>query len=416
MKSVAQVLLFILFMVIPSLSLTIFRENKIFEEKDVIHPVILVPGLAASTIEAKLNKTSVIHPWLCSKTSDWYTIWLTLSELLPGFYDCFKDNIRRVFDPETGRTTNSPGVETRIPGHGNNTFEYLFDYHLSQTTYFALLVKSLTDKGYSRGISIRGAPYDLRISPYEMEEYFVNLKSLVEETYEMNGKQPVVLISHSSGCNYVLYFLRMQSQEWKDEYVKSWISLAGPFGGSVESLTAVTAGRGLDPILSKDSLRDLELTFSSFRFLLPDERVFGKDRVVLSMNGRNFSASDLPAIFNLFNDTAGEVMWRKGKDLVRDYESHPGVETHCLIGAGIPTPELISYGDNPASFPLNPNLVTGSGDGTVNAVSNTVCQKWAEISKGKKVVYQEFPGVNHLGVVKDAKVVEYMLKVIEAMN
>jgi hypothetical protein len=36
-------------------------------------PVILVPGLAGSVLQAKLHKDSA--PWLCYKNSDWFNIW-----------------------------------------------------------------------------------------------------------------------------------------------------------------------------------------------------------------------------------------------------------------------------------------------------------------------------------------------------
>ena len=52
-----------------------------------------VPGIIGNQIEAKLNKSSVPHFW-CSKNSDWYTLWLEVTELLPGEVDCFADNIK----------------------------------------------------------------------------------------------------------------------------------------------------------------------------------------------------------------------------------------------------------------------------------------------------------------------------------
>jgi len=102
-----------------------------------VHPIILVPGIAGSKIEAKLNKTSTPHPYICSKVTiislsdkrinneshlkvaDWYTLWVSPHAALPMLMDCFKDNFQRIFNHETGRTDNAPGVETRIPGFGD---------------------------------------------------------------------------------------------------------------------------------------------------------------------------------------------------------------------------------------------------------------------------------------------------------
>lgn len=47
-------------------------------------PVILVPGLAGSVLQAKLHKDTA--PWLCYKNSDWFNIWCVCFELrLPSF-------------------------------------------------------------------------------------------------------------------------------------------------------------------------------------------------------------------------------------------------------------------------------------------------------------------------------------------
>ena len=95
-----------------------FPDRSPFSQDNDKNPIILVPGLGGSQIEAKLNKTSTPHPYLCSRKSDWYQIWVSPVELFPWFIDCFKDNFRRVVDMKTGRTSNSPGVETRVAQWG----------------------------------------------------------------------------------------------------------------------------------------------------------------------------------------------------------------------------------------------------------------------------------------------------------
>ena len=52
-----------------------------------------VPGLSGSQLQGKLNRTSVPHIY-CSKVYDWYTMWLSLEELLPPADNCLIDNIR----------------------------------------------------------------------------------------------------------------------------------------------------------------------------------------------------------------------------------------------------------------------------------------------------------------------------------
>lgn len=74
--------------------------------------------------------------------------------------------MRLVYDNVTRLTSNSPGVETRIPGFGETqTIEYLDPNQIPLTGYFNIMVDYLINLGYERGRNIRGAPYDFRKSP-----------------------------------------------------------------------------------------------------------------------------------------------------------------------------------------------------------------------------------------------------------
>ncbi len=65
----------------------------------------------------------------------------------------------------------------------------------------------------------------------ELGDYFKNLTDLIEETYYMNHNLPVVLLSHSMGGPMTLFLLNPCHQAWKAKFIKSFISLAGVWGG-----------------------------------------------------------------------------------------------------------------------------------------------------------------------------------------
>ena len=71
-------------------------------------PIIIIPGTGGSRLEAKLNKPAVNH-WYCSKTSDWYTLWLSVASLLPPAINCWVDNIMLLWDPNTKLYSNNLG-------------------------------------------------------------------------------------------------------------------------------------------------------------------------------------------------------------------------------------------------------------------------------------------------------------------
>lgn len=51
--------------------------------------VLKVPGDGGSQVEAKINKTTVVH-YLCEKVStEYFNIWLNLELLVPVIIDCW---------------------------------------------------------------------------------------------------------------------------------------------------------------------------------------------------------------------------------------------------------------------------------------------------------------------------------------
>lgn len=100
----------------------------------------------------------------------------------------------------------------------------------------------------------------------EQGQYFVALKALVEDTYELNHKTPVTFIAHSLGCLYLLYFLNRQTQDWKDKYVSSFMGLGGPWGGAVKPLKVIASGDDLGiSIVSHSRMREVLRTNPSVR-------------------------------------------------------------------------------------------------------------------------------------------------------
>ena len=102
--------------------------------------------------------------YLCSKTSDWFDLWLNLEEMVPTLIDCWADNMKLKYDVKTRKTFDNDGVETRVPGFGDPMrVEYLDPSQNSHSIYFAKIAEKLVkDLGYERGKDLHGAPYDFR--------------------------------------------------------------------------------------------------------------------------------------------------------------------------------------------------------------------------------------------------------------
>ena len=88
---------------------------------------------------------------------------------------------------------------------------------------------------------------DLTLDPFRFADdnvdFFPKFKALIESTYEVNGKKRVMLLAHSLGNLYVLYFLKRMTPQWKKKYVRTYVAVSAPIGGSVKPLVLETCGK-----------------------------------------------------------------------------------------------------------------------------------------------------------------------------
>jgi len=315
--------------------------------------------------------------------------------------------MKLVYNSTTRRTQNSPGVSVRVNGFGKTeSVEYVDPAKIHGTNYFDSLVKQFVALGYERNRNIYGAPYDFRRAPNELQDYFVDLKALVEKAYEDNGKEKVVFICHSMGCLHNLFFLNMNSQAWKDKYVRSMISLSGVYGGSVKAMKAFASGDNFGVIVIPSlSLRKDVRTFPSLAYLLPSEEVWPHDKVLVKNRDKLYTVKDYRQFFTDIGYPVGYEMYLDVRNLSLPHVA-PGVEVHCLHGHKVTTIERLDYevGDFPDA---KPRIVYGDGDGTVNLISLQACVGWS-LKQDKPLYYKNFTSVDHMTILTEPQVLEYI--------
>jgi len=272
-------------------------------------------------------------------------------------------------------------------------------------------VETFVKVGYTRGKNIRGAPYDFRKAPNDNEEYFVDLAALVEETYEINGNTSSVLLCHSMGCTYSLYFLNRRSDEWKEKYIKSLVSLGAPWSGAIMAVKAYTAGDNFGVVVYSDGkLRGMERSFSSLAFLLPSAKSWPHNQSFVQNGDRSYTPSNYEDLFIDLNDAVGYQMYLNSRDLISDLK-HPGVDVHCIHGTGKDTTERLIYDKDTHKFPDNPEVVFGDGDGTVNRKSLEECIQWKD-HPVHDFGYRVFPDTGHVEMIKTDGVINHVLELV----
>ena len=136
------------------------------------------------------------------------------------------------------------------------------------------------------------------------------------------------MIAHSMGCTMGLYFLNQQTQAWKDKYIKSFVTLAGPWGGSVESLEVFAVGTDLIPgqnlPILKDAVRYVERTQPSLAWMMPSPLFFDGDVLVVTTS-YNYSTFNIGKFFKLLDVPNMAMMYEDTQGLLADLPN-PGVE------------------------------------------------------------------------------------------
>lgn len=372
-------------------------------------PVVLIPGDLGNQLEAKLDKPSVVHYICYKKTESFFTLWLNLEQLVPVAIDCWIDNIRLIYNSTTHTTSSPPGVDIRVPGFGQTySVEYLDPSKRSVGMYFFNIVQQLVELGYTRDEDIRGAPYDWRRAPNENKEYFLKLQNMIEKMTEKAGER-VVLIAHSMGNLYTLYFLNQQPQAWKDKYIKAFISLGAPWAGVAKTLRVVTSGdnNGI-PVISPLKIRSQQRSAVSTSWLLPYSHSWPKDKVLVQTPNVNYTVMDYQRLYKDLGFEDGWLMRQDTESLIFDL-TPPGVAVHCLYGSGISTAEGFQYSNK---FPdVEPNVLSGNGDGTVNLLSALRCKQWLG-KQNQNVTLFELPDTEHVAMLANFTTVTYIKKVL----
>jgi len=400
-----------------------------------VHPIILVPGDGGSQIEAKLNKSQVAHFW-CSKTSDWYDLWLNIEQMLTLLVSCWVDNVRLVYNRDTHTTSDAPGVETRIPGFGNtSSVEFIDKSMRSFSTYFAMIVAGLVPQGYVRGANIHGAPYDFRRAANEHGDYFTKVKELIEETFDRNNETKVVLVCHSMGSIMMHYFLQQQTLAWKEKHIRALVSVAGVWGGTARALKVFAIGDNLDSWFLNSKNLLWERTNPSLAWLMPQQEFWDDNEVLVETEKQNFTRRNIGDFFDGYKEHNMAMMVNDTKGLLGGLPA-PQVEVFCIHGSQVNTTERLIFppGAFPPSvaskkqhsrnksrnlkwwpFPTEPILVKGDGDGTVNIRSLKGCLKWDGVQK-QAVHHKEFKGINHVDMLRREEPTGYVVNIIDGLN
>ncbi|KAH0670025.1 hypothetical protein KY285_024180 [Solanum tuberosum] len=284
------------------------------------------------------------------------------------------------------------------------------------------LVKALEEVGYRDGENLFGAPYDFRYGlaadghPSHVGSKFLeDLKELIESASNSNGGKPVILVSHSLGGLYVQQLLVRNPKSWSQKYIKHFIALATPWGGTVMQILTFASGNTLGvPLVNPLLVREEQRSSESNMWLLPSPKVFNTKTPLVVTPNVTYSAHDIPEFLKDIGFPEGVLPYTSRilplvDNLVTSTDQVP---ITCVIGCGVKTPETLLYADG--DFDKLPEIVYGDGDGTVNMVSLLSFESNKSTYQHLKVI--KLQGVSHTGILKDEIALEKIVEEISCIN
>ncbi|XP_055810894.1 lecithin-cholesterol acyltransferase-like 1 isoform X2 [Solanum dulcamara] len=343
--------------------------------------------------------------------------------------------------------TNCQAISTNlhplilIPGAGGNQLEARLTSKYKSTSllcnkwyplkkdseaYMEPLVKALEELGYRDGENLFGAPYDFRYGlaaeghPSRVGSKFLkDLKGLIENASNSNGGKPVILVSHSLGGLYVHQLLVRNLKSWSQKYIKHFIALSTPWGGTVVQMLTFASGYTLGlPLVNPLLVREEQRSSESNMWLLPSPKVFTSKTPLVVTPNVGYSAHDIPKFLKDIGFSQGVMPYTSRiLPLVDNFSSSTfpddQVPITCIIGCGIKTPETLLYGSD-GDFDKRPEIVYGDGDGTVNMVSLLSLESNKSTHQHLEVL--KLQGVSHTGTLTDEVALEKIVEKISCIN
>lgn len=151
----------------------------------------------------------------------------------------------------------------------------------------------------------------------------LRLRGLIVE----NDNTPVLLVTHSMGSIMTLYFLNQQSQAWKEKYVRSFVSIAGVWGGTARAVKVFAVGDNLDSWFLNEKNLLWERTNPSLAWLMPGG-FWSEEEILVETEHQNFTRTNLAGFFEAVEGPNMGHMVEDTKDLVAKL-TPPGVEVFC---------------------------------------------------------------------------------------
>jgi lecithin-cholesterol acyltransferase len=333
-----------------------------------------------SVLYGDINKIDT-H-WYCGKNKKNEFLWIKDKYLVPQVVNCLADYMKCEWNSTSHKPKSREGANIYTIDFGGLSAVRYIDHGILGKHFIPDLIHMITkleNEGYIEKVDLFGAPYDWRMNPISLDDYYLQLKQLIEDIYTQTGNQKVTMYGISAGCMAIHNFLTTQvTQEWKDKYMKK-IILHGPsFGGAGDALRVIWDNKVsfLPKVYNTESFRKMIVTIPTLHGHMPNAHTNEKLVYVIGPDGKEYYAKDLPQLMidqGKIKDEAKELFESSFPYIERDILP-PGVPTYILFNSVLETPLGYNFKDgwDKPGVPL-----TTLGDNTITKDSlYYACDKW----------------------------------------
>lgn len=373
-----------------------FKVNGLFE-RTVNQPtnpdlplVIIVPGIGASEI-------------LSRNGNEWSSVWGSGTSVASGANGTSvasggsngvnKDVSIIEVVPKGNAIVNATGVQTALNKFGLLKFE---------TNVYDQLIESLIAIGYRENETLFGANYDFRKigSVSEIEDWCSNLTNLIRSS----GRRAVI-IGHDLGSVVANYFLVTSSGAFKKQYIKSFISVSGSFGGCPKAVRT---------IFSNNSFKN----FSGLSLMLPSPSVYGV-QPIMKLNELAYNSNSL---INLLDDET-RAIYDISNEVRNVSMQAPNVPVYLVLGDSMKTESFYKYNGSLLNRPVlerpfyRMNLPESTlysyeskyvGDGTMPKFALEYPMNWTKAQQDP-IHYEFFNSADHNKILSMKEPIKYIL-------
>ena len=384
-------------------------------------PIVLVPGLYGSNLYVSYDK-NVNVPWYCPKTMEDELLWLPTKLVLPPFINCVAYIAQCQLDNDTLQIKNIPSVNITIKDFGRHTsVDYIVknqdkfkDYDIQEGKKilnfydnFGSFIDLYVKNGYEVGKDFFVTPYDWRLAPLFVDDFWHQLKNMIEDAYRISNGQKVTLTGFSMGCFMIQQFLAGKriidsnknkkvngrpiltsiknpklavTQEWIDKYIEKVVFLAPSFGGSLKAYDALLRRFSpLVPFYRSEYIADMATSTPGFYAHWPNLFIFNGVNMVRGPDGENYTVGQLRDLaFNHSNMNPAHVpIMDISMDVQRSAPLDIGdkIPVTIIYNSKVPTTSFLDYKNGWDSDPIR--SFDGKGDGSVPAEGiRYACENW----------------------------------------